>query len=259
LSPTRLAFIGDVHQQWHYVERGLVALEVLPEAVILLGDLQCERPLDELAAPLLDRGIAVFWIAGNHDNDGGAEMWANLTDAARNPRTAPGALHGRVAEIAGWRVAGLTGTFRPRVWQPPAPSRLRGRAELAANLAALGPSWRPEHVAALGHSLGSLAIWPEDVAALAEQTADILVVHDAPSSHPEGFAALDGLARAMGARLIVHGHHHVTYRAMAQDGLSVLGVGSACGAGIAGEILWPGDEERSLGRIPQGWLLKPPA
>jgi hypothetical protein len=38
----------------------------------------------------------------------------------------------------------------------------------------------------------------EDLAALEAQTADILVVHDAPSSHPEGFAELDLLARAMG-------------------------------------------------------------
>jgi predicted phosphodiesterase len=253
IAAGRLAFIGDVHQQWHHVERGLAALAVLPEAAILLGDMQCDRPLDELVAPLLDRGVAVFWIAGNHDNDGGPQMWANLADPAVNPRTAPGAWHGRVEKIAGWRVAGLSGTFRPRVWQPPAPPRLRRRAELADDMASLGTSWRAEHVDALAHSLSSLAIWPEDVAALAEQRADILVVHDAPSSHPEGFAELDGLARAMGARLIVHGHHHVGYRAVAQDGLRAIGVGAAWAVDPAGMVLWPGDEERALGRMGTGW------
>ena len=86
-----IVFVGDIHQQWQQVERGLAALETLPRAAILLGDMQCERPLDDLAAPLLDRGIDVHWIFGNHDNDGGPEMWANLVEPERNPRTAPGA------------------------------------------------------------------------------------------------------------------------------------------------------------------------
>jgi predicted phosphodiesterase len=248
-----IVFIGDVHQQWQYVERGLAGLAVLPAAAVLLGDMQCHGKLDRLAAPLLDRGIAVYWIAGNHDNDGGAEMWADLADPQRNPRTAPGALHGRVVDIAGHLVAGLSGIFRRRVWEPPAPPRLHRRAELAADLATLGSTWRPEHLQALAHSLSSSAIWPEDVAALAAQRADILVVHDAPSSHPEGFAELDRLARAMGAGLIVHGHHHVTYRAVAPDGLCVNGIGAAWGVGVDGTVLWSGDEQRMFGGSAPDW------
>jgi predicted phosphodiesterase len=114
-----IVFVGDIHQQWEQVERGLAALDALPKAAVLLGDMQCDRPLDELAAPLLDRGIGVHWIFGNHDNDGGPEMWANLVEADRNPRTAPGALHAKVVEIQGLRIAGLGGTFRPRVWEIP--------------------------------------------------------------------------------------------------------------------------------------------
>ena len=72
-----------------------------------------------------------------------------------------------------------------------------------------GLGWREEHIAALIHSLGATAIWPEDYDYLASQRADILVTHEAPRSHPAGNAALDALARAMGASLIVHGHHHV--------------------------------------------------
>ena len=251
-----IVFIGDVHQQWQFVERGLASLDPLPQAAILLGDLQCDRPLDELAAPLLDRGIDVHWIFGNHDNDGGPEMWANLVEPQRNPRTKQGALHGNVAEIAGLRIAGLGGTFRPRIWEPPESPRLHRREQLPEDLASLGPAWPKEHIAALVHSLGATAIWPEDYDELASQRADILVTHEAPRSHPAGNAALDALARAMGASLIVHGHHHVTYRAIAPDGLRAMGVAAAWGVNIAGRALWPGEAPRQLGQLIAGWSLE---
>ncbi len=250
-----IVFIGDIHQQWDKVERGLAGLATTPRAAILLGDIQCERPLDDLAAPLLDRGIAVHWIFGNHDNDGGPEMWANLVDPTLNPRTAPGALHARVTEIEGVRIAGLGGTFRPRVWDPPGPARLRHRAHLPDDVAELGKGWRAEHIQALTHSLATMAIWPEDYDHLANQQADILVTHEAPASHPAGNAALDELARSMGAKLIVHGHHHIGYRAVSPDGLGVMGVGSAWGAAIGGDVMWQGDKDRHLKELPSGWVL----
>jgi len=251
-----IAFIGDIHQQWDVIERGLAGLDEPPRAVVLLGDIQCDRPLDELAQPLLRRGIAVHWIHGNHDNDGGPEMWANLSEPARNPATADGALHGRVVEIEGLRVAGLGGTFRPRVWDPPAPARLIARDELTADIADLGPGWRAHNLEALAHSLRTAAIWQEDYDHLAGQQADILVTHEAPGSHPAGKAVLDDLARAMGARLIVHGHHHVGYRAVAHDGLTVMGVAAAWAASLGGEMLWAGERQRSLADVPPRWMLK---
>src|SRR5450432_567435 len=98
-----IVFIGDIHQHWHHIDAGLATLRTLPKVAILLGDIQCDQPLDKLAAPLLDRGIAVHWIHGNHDNDGGPEMWANLADAERNPLTASGALHAKVVDVEGVR------------------------------------------------------------------------------------------------------------------------------------------------------------
>lgn len=251
-----IVFIGDIHRQWSVVARGLDACRTLPTAAVLLGDMECDQPLDGLAAPLLDRGIAVHWIYGNHDNDGGPDMWDNLAAPTRNARTAPGALNGRVVDIGGVRVAGLGGTFRPRVWAPPEPPRVHHRADLPANLATMGPQWRAEHRAALAHSLGATAIWPEDHDALATQRADILVTHEAPGSHPVGVAVLDALARAMGARLIVHGHHHVNYRAVAADGLRAMGVAAAWGLTESGEVLWPGEAPRHLGQLPRGWSLE---
>ena len=244
-----------MHRQWDVVARGLAALHHQPEAAILLGDIECTRPLDELAAPLLDRGIRVFWIFGNHDNDGGPEMWRNLTDPTHNPRTAGGALHGRVREIAGLRVDGLGGTFRPRVWHPPHPPRLRTRNALADDIATM-PGLDTHHREALVHSLASAAIWPEDYDALARQQADILITHEAPSSHPAGNAALDALARAMGARLIVHGHHHVTYHAAAADGLAAIGVAAAWAVTADGALCWKGEKPRPLPAAPSGWSLE---
>jgi predicted phosphodiesterase len=241
-------FIGDIHREWPHILRGLDALRTLPDSAILLGDIECQRPLDQVAAPLLDRGIQVFWIFGNHDNDGGPEMWQNLVDPARNPRTAPGALNGRVVELGGTRIAGLGGTFRPRIWDPPAPPRVHRREDLPADLAKLGPQWGEAHRAGLVHSLGATAIWPEDYERLATQRADILVTHEAPSSHPAGNAALDALARAMGVRLIVHGHHHVSYRAVAPDGLRALTAD--------GTALWPGEAPRHLGQLQHRWSLE---
>jgi len=249
-------FIGDIHQQWDCIERGLAALPRPPRAAVLLGDIQCNHPLDRLATPLLDRGIAVHWIFGNHDGDGGPEMWANLAEPARNPRTAAGALHARVLEIDGLRVAGLGGIFRPRVWEPPAPPRAHSRTALLQDLAKLGAGWRKEHLATMAHAIGATAIWPEEYDALAAQRADILVTHEAPASHPSGYAAIDALARAMGARLIVHGHHHVSYRAVADDGLRAMGVAAAWGTDRTGAVLWQGEHPRHLPPPPRGWSLE---
>lgn len=252
-----IIFIGDIHQSWNHVEAGLAALSVPPRAAVLLGDIECTRPLDELAVPLLDRGVAVYWIHGNHEHDAGAEMWANLALPERNPVTAAGALHGKVLEIGGIRVAGLGGAFLPHVWPGNAPPRLHRREQLLDDLARNHPDLRPPQAATLTHFLLTTAIWPEDIEALAAQTADILVTHEAPSSHPEGIAVLDDLARAMGARLIVHGHHHVTVHAEAGDGLRSIGVGAAWAVGLDGRVVWRGTKrDRPIPRRCDGWVVR---
>ena len=45
-----LVFIGDIHQNWHDVEAGHSALQTPPKAAVLLGDIECEQPLDAVAA-----------------------------------------------------------------------------------------------------------------------------------------------------------------------------------------------------------------
>lgn len=247
-----IVFVGDIHRRWDHVERGLATLDFPVRHVVLLGDMECTAPLDHHAASILAHGAGLHWIFGNHDADGGPNMWANLADPARNPRTAAGALHNRVVEIAGIRIAGLGGTFHTRVWNPPSPPRLLSRTQLVADMATIGPGWSTDATAALARNLATLAIWPEDVETLATQRADILVTHEAPSSHRSGAAVLDNLARTMGARLVVHGHHHIGYRAIANDGLEVQGVGAAWGIDLAGRPRWPGDKQRHLPRV-EGW------
>ena len=248
-----LVFIGDIHRQWRHVVQGLTKAERRPRVAVLLGDMECDQPLDVAAAPLLDAGIEVHWIWGNHDYDGGHEMWTNLVDAGRNPRTRHGELNARVTDIGGLRIAGLGGTFRRRVWEPPRPPQLRSRDELPADMTSLGPDWTEEQRRSMADALAAMAIWPEDVEALSALRADVLVTHEAPSSHPQGVSTLDELARRMGARLVIHGHHHVCYRACAEDGLQVQGVGAGWGVGLDGRPWWPGEPDRWLGQAPAGW------
>ncbi|MGE4048099.1 MAG: metallophosphoesterase, partial [Acetobacteraceae bacterium] len=132
----------------------------------------------------------------------------------------------RVAEVGGMRIAGLPGVFRPRVWHPraeepgapPDPPRFWTRAEFLRSL-------RPDE-----HWRGGMPLWhrdtifPEDIERLSGERFDILVAHEAPSCHRHGFAVLDDLARAGGARLIVHGHHHESYEATVADGIRVRGL-----------------------------------
>ncbi|KAF0225737.1 MAG: hypothetical protein FD176_184 [Rhodospirillaceae bacterium] len=84
-----------------------------------------------------------------------------------------------------------------------------------------------------------MSIWPEDYERLAQQQADILVTHEAPSNHPHGFIEIDQLAEAMGAKLIVHGHHHRDYQTALPSGIRVIGVGLAGVATEDGKILLP--------------------
>jgi hypothetical protein len=52
------------------------------------------------------------------------------------------------------------------------------------------------------------SIYPDELNALADLRADILVVHEAPGYHSNGFEILDDLARSLGVRVLVHGHQH---------------------------------------------------
>ncbi len=213
-----ILFAGDPHRNFSPIIRG--CLDHAPGTLIIVGDCDCPAPLPTVLAPLLAVGWDVRWILGNHDTDT-EQTFDHLVTAHPG-----GDLGLRVTEIAGLRIAGLPGVFKPRVWYPRAdgpsdriePPRFATRAAFQS---ALRPdeTWR-----------GGLPLWhrdtifPEDLERLAGQRFDILVSHEAPTSHPHGFAVIDELAAAAGASLIVHGHHHQSYDATMPNGVRVRGL-----------------------------------
>lgn len=191
-------FLGDVHGRFDHVIR-LVKIH-RPKAVIFLGDLECSLPLDVILRPIL--GLTDVWfIHGNHDADQ-LTFWQNLYGSGLSERS----LHGRVVEIAGYRIGGLGGTFESPVWRPGSPDTgIQNHSDLVGRLAL-----RPQHEDVIAtkkqHALS--AIFPDDYFSLALDKADILVCHEAPSCHPHGYYEIDELALSMGAKMVVHGHHH---------------------------------------------------
>ena len=237
-----IVFVGDPHGLLPEVVAQVAPLH--PKAVMILGDCDLERTLHTEVAPLLEAGTEVWWIHGNHDTD--HEMfYFRLFD---NNRLLDFNLHGRVAEIAGLRVAGLGGVFKERVWwpgsrvKPGASMRWKSRRDwLGGN--AESNRWRgglPLHLRD--------AIWPEDYWRLWRERADVLVCHEAPSCHRHGFDALDDLAEAMGVKLLVHGHHHTDYDGAIAGGLiRVMGVGLAGVRALDGSVIRPGLRSRPNG------------
>lgn len=239
---------GDPHGHFDQINR--TARERRPAAMILLGDYDLQRPLDEALAEAQEH-TEIWWIPGNHDFDSD-EYHDRLFASEFADRN----LHGRVVEIANLRVAGLGGVFQGSIWHPhdgDGQPRFRTR-EGFVRASGKGNRWR----GGLPRKRRS-AIWWEDYEALWEQRADMLVTHEAPSCHPLGFTALDDLARAMGARLIVHGHHHVRYSAMYADGLRVQGVGQGGIWALSGEVVEPGRLDREKGELLAEQLRRQPA
>lgn len=232
-----LYFLGDVHGNFSHILPAIEADETrdgTPKTVIFLGDLQAQRPFEEEIKPLIDAGIAVWLIHGNHDTDS-REEWERLQPSwHRN-------LHGRVVEIEGLRIAGLGGVFRGEVWHPPQGPQYRSLVALEKTTRGK-PLTKPARMQrALKHSS---TIFPDDYDRLAGRRADILVTHEAPSCHPHGFKDIDALARKLGVQSTFHGHHHdsLDYR-MWDDrlGFRAYGVGFCGITDITGRTVLAGD------------------
>ena len=210
-----IVLAGDPHGNFPPILRACAALQ--PGTLILLGDCDLRVPLRQTLAPLFDDGWRVHWIIGNKDAETAAAFDNLVSD---HPK---GDIGGRVIDADGWRIAGLGGVFKPRIWDPgeDASPRFSTRRAFLASLPAR-QHWR-----------GGLPLWhrdsifPEDFVALEQERFDVLVCHEAPSCHRHGFAVIDRLAEAGGARLIVHGHHHESYTASLASGIDVRGLAVA--------------------------------
>lgn len=208
-----ILFYGDPHG----VFAPLVAAcaEARPDHVVIVGDLELARPLTEELAPVLALGARCWYVLGNHDCDT-EECYDFLV--GDHPE---GNIGGRVVEMPCReglvRVAGLGGVYKGRIWNPrvDAEPKFRTREEFMRHC-------RPSNRWRGGLPLGQRdTIFPEDHRA--DRRADILVTHEAPSTHPFGVAVIDDLAVALGARRIVHGHLHVGYTAETR-GVAVHGL-----------------------------------
>ena len=215
----KICFHSDPHGDFEPLLEA--AAREAPDAVVLLGDYDLEVPFHQVLRPILERNIPVRWIHGNHDTD--RDAWH---DNLFGSELAEGAINGRVETLLGVRVAGLGGVFRGQIWNPASgPVHFPTRESFLANCGR-GNHWR----GGLPRRHRS-SIWREDYDALMGQSADILVLHEAPECHPYGFRALGDLARAMGVGLVIHGHQHERYETRIDGGIRVQGLeqaGSLC-------------------------------
>jgi predicted phosphodiesterase len=202
-----LTFIGDPHGDLNFALQA--AQNQQPAALILLGDQCLEEPLDQLLAPF---PCPVFYILGNHDSDHPHFLENHFPAWEHN-------IGLKVTEIAAVRIAALPGVFRGKIWLPEGEPVWRGKHEFLDNMRGGNfKNWLP-----IKHWT---TIFPEDFDCLLGQgTADILVCHETPSCHRNGFQVIDRLAEDLEVDLIVHGHQHVRYQDRLESGIKVVGLG----------------------------------
>ncbi|GGP26813.1 metallophosphoesterase family protein [Silvimonas amylolytica] len=222
-------FAGDLHGGFPELIR--CARDLRPAAIILMGDIEAPAMLDEVLAPLLEH-TEPWWIVGNHDTDS-----PQTYDHLFKSRLADRNLHGRVVDIAGYRIAGLGGVFRKQVWMPPQGPKFESPRDYLDSCGK-GNWWRGG--LPLRHRS---TIFRSDMGFALAERADILVCHEAPSCHPHGIAAIDELARTLGVRRVFHGHHHQLY--VQPDtglGFSTVGTGLRGIVDVSGEIVFAGEK-----------------
>jgi len=216
----KIIFYGDPHKNFEPLFQAVENHH--PEAVIIVGDFELDKPLDVVLSPILNR-VKLYYIHGNHDTDTNS-YFNNLF----NSRLASRNISGKVVEIAGIRVAALGGVFRGKIWSPPQDIVWHDRETYMR--------FQPSSVKKESQKFGGLprthnsTIWPGDYEALAKESADILVVHEAPTSMKFGFEAIDDLAFSLGVSHVFHGHHHQQYQDVLTRGdevVTVEGIGLA--------------------------------
>ncbi len=239
-SAPKLMFFGDPHGDLKPV---IAAVERFrPEAIVLLGDIQARQPLHVELSPILDL-TEVRWIPGNHDTDSDGDF-----DRLFGSELADRNLHGRVVEISGYKVAGLGGIFRSKIWDPRQPIKEAASASADALHRSMRREERWRDGIARRHRS---TICPDEYQQLLRSPpADILVTHEAPAAHPHGCQAIDELTEALGVQLVVHGHHHQN---IAEGTLTAAAPFRAFGVDMGSHLAWPRDET-GLGGPPQDLL-----
>jgi len=219
-------FVGDPHGNFEPVIQAVE--EHRPRAVVLLGDMEPACLLhDELAE--IKEMTEINWIHGNHECDSVANY-----DNVFNSNLRCQNLHGRVVKIGNIRVTGFGGIFKKQIWHPKSGIKYSSKQDFLERMGK-GNTWRG------GLPLGQRdTIWPDDYKTLSKLHADILVTHEAPSSHHYGFDTINNLAKNLGVTKIYHGHQHIDYSSSIGEGIRVYGVGIAGVTDLSGQIIKPG-------------------
>ncbi|MDQ0083771.1 putative phosphodiesterase [Variovorax boronicumulans] len=257
----KLMFFGDPHGD---LEPVIAAVERFrPEAIILLGDIQARRPLHVELGSILEL-TEVWFIHGNHDTDSDADydnLWGSEF-ATHN-------LHGRIVEIAGYKVAGLGGIFRSKIWDPRRPIEEAAFQSSDAMRRTMKREERWRDGISRKHRS---SIFPADYQQLLRSgSSDILVTHEAPAAHPHGWHVIDELAEELGIQLLVHGHHHQNIDYLGEGLMTAATPFRAFGVDMGSHLAWPRNEPgpggplqdvldratQVFGAAAQAWLDKP--
>lgn len=195
-------YCGDPHSQFRHIITA--AGHTKASAVVLLGDMQPVRPLHIELAPVVERGVPIFWIPGNHDADS-----PELYERVWGSQLAGCNIHGTVVTLPdGTRLAGLGGVFRESVWHPDPAARRAGIPRFHSRAEHARSTPRQERWQG-GHNVKHWgSIYPHEYEHLKSLRADILVTHEAGGYHRYGFFAIDELARSLGVKVALHGHQH---------------------------------------------------
>jgi predicted phosphodiesterase len=223
----KILFAGDPHGNFKPLITAVQTHQ--PQAVVLLGDYDLDRPLENYLKEIL--GITeIWWIPGNHDFET-PNKYKNLFHSA----LANNSLHLKVMEVAGIRIVGLGGIFLGRVWYPPLPPKWKDKAHYLSTQKLYSKN--------TDMSLKyKSAIWYDEFQALKSLKADILVSHEAPGSHRHGFHVISELAAAMDVKTVFHGHLHENYSSTIKKNIQVHGVANSTVANLSGNTLAQGDE-----------------
>lgn len=228
-----ILFAGDPHGSYTHL---LPFVKSEPNiALVILGDLQLTTTaeLDNLA-----QYCDIWFIHGNHDS-----KTVQAFDALWGSEWKHRSLHGRVVEIQGVKIAGLGGVFRGHIWMPPHRPMFFDPIHFC-QYTPQEKLWRGG--VPLRHRS---SIFPSDVEALQGKQADILITHEAPRPHPQGFSAINQLAQQMGVKKIFHGHHHdnFDYRSLRNERpYEIFNIGFRSLADINGNYLLLGVDDRHL-------------
>lgn len=218
-------FCGDPHGEFAHINEA--AREYKPKAMVILGDMQPPAPLEVILAEAL-KHTEIWWIPGNHDTD-----TDEFYDYLWRSDLASHNLHGRVANVAGLRIAGLGGVFRGQVWMPDGQPNYFCPATFIRRVGA-GNIWR----GGLPRRHRS-TIFPSVYQSLLKQRADILVTHEAAGCHRKGFCAVDRLGEALKVKWIFHGHQHEDRAYGHHQGMCVRAVGYRGIVNLKGEVIVP--------------------